>query len=370
MIIFIKDKYLNINLKILLLGDLSGVHKNLQIGLHECGYINTTLATTGDGFKNIKGDLSLPTLNDLSIKNKLIYRAQFINYIKSVKGFDVVQIAGPFTLPFPFFPYKQLISFLKNHNGKVFLSACGNDSLYWKNLRYKLKYGPFEDEINHDLGGLEPKQLSENSISFNNYIANSLDGIIPVLYEYEEAYKGFRNLRSLIPQPIATSKLNKNICVSDEKPIKVIHGVTRPGFKGTRHISKAFNLLNKSFMGKAEFILQSKCALNKYLEMMENVSIVVDQCNTYSYGMNALISMALGKVVFSGAEKEIFKSLKINDSPVINIIPDPDFIYESLSNLIQNPKSIVELSEYSRKYVEDNHDAPLIAQKYIKEWKK
>ena len=123
-------------------------------------------------------------------------------------------------------------------------------------------------------------------------------------------------------------------------------------------------------MGKAQFILQSKCALNKYLEMMENVSIVVDQCNTYSYGMNALISMALGKVVFSGAEKEIFKSLKINDSPVINIIPDPDFIYESLSNLIQNPKSIVELSEYSRKYVEDNHDAPLIAQKYIKEWKK
>ena len=193
MIIFIKVKYLNIDLKILLLGDLSGVHKNLQIGLNECGYTKTTLATSGDGFKNIRGDINLPTLNDFSIKNKLIYRAKFFNYIKSVKDFDVVQIAGPYTFPFPFFPYKQLISFLKKHNGKVFLSACGNDSLYWKNLRYKLRYGPFEDEINHDLGGHEPKQLSENSISFNNYLASSLDGIIPVLYEYEEAYKGFRN---------------------------------------------------------------------------------------------------------------------------------------------------------------------------------
>ena len=67
MIIFIKEKYLNIDLKILLLGDLSGVHKNLQIGLNECGYIKTTLATSGDGFKNIRGDINLPTLKDFSI---------------------------------------------------------------------------------------------------------------------------------------------------------------------------------------------------------------------------------------------------------------------------------------------------------------
>ena len=346
------------------------MHKNLQIGLKECGYSDTLLATSGDGFKNIKGDISLPNLSNFSIREKILYRLKFLSYIKKIKGFDIVQIAGPFTFPCPYFPYRQVIEFLKKNNGRVFLSACGNDSFYWKNLRRKLRYGPFEDEINIDLGGVEPKQSSKNSTLFNNYIANNVEGIIPVLYEYEEAYKGFKNLRSLIPQPISTSKFNPNNHELKDKPIKVIHSITRPGFKGTKYIKEAFHNLNKNFQGTAEFIFQKKLSLNHYLETMGNVSIVVDQCNTYSYGMNALISMALGKVVFSGAEPEILKALKIKNTPVKNIIPNPAFIYDSISKLIDNPSMIKDLGQYSREYVERYHDAPKIAELYIKEWNK
>ena len=47
-------------MKVLLLGDLSGLHKNLQSGLYECGLNNIDLATSGDGYKNITGDMILP----------------------------------------------------------------------------------------------------------------------------------------------------------------------------------------------------------------------------------------------------------------------------------------------------------------------
>ena len=356
-------------MKILLLGDLSGVHKNLQIGLHECGYSDTLLSTTGDGFKNIKGDIRLPTLDNFSIRAKIAYRIKFLSYIKTIRGFDIVQIASPFTFPFPFFPYKNVLKFLKENNGRVFLSAAGNDSIYWQNLRNKLNYSPFDDEINIDLGGIEPKQTYRNSILFNNYLANNVEGIIPVVYEYKKAYKDFKNLRKLIPQPIATSKFKKHIYQLNQKPIKVVHTITRPGSKGTKYIKKAFLNLNRRFSGRAEFILQDKLSFDLYLEAMRNVSIVVDQCNSYSYGMNALFAMSLGKVVFSGAEPEALKALKINNSPVKNIIPDPEFIYESISKLIEKPRTIKELAQSSREYVEKYHDAPKIAQIYIEEWK-
>ena len=119
-------------MKVLLLGDLSGLHKNLQSGLYECGLNNIDLATNGDGYKNITGDIILPKPKSYSISSRLKYRYEFINTLSKIKGYDIVQIAGPYIFPFPFFPYQEIIKNLKKNNGKIFLCACGSDSFYWK----------------------------------------------------------------------------------------------------------------------------------------------------------------------------------------------------------------------------------------------
>ena len=60
--------------------------------------------------------------------------------------------------------------------------------------------------------------------------------------------------------------------------------------------------------------------------------------------------------------------MNLEKIPVINIIPESEQIFESISNLLENPKKIIKLSIESRKYVEKNHDSTLIAKKFIKEW--
>ena len=357
-------------MKVLLLGDVSGVHKNLQYGLFECGVVDTTLATNGDGFKEINGDIKLPSLKSFSIINKLRYRLKLIEILSNIKGYDVIQLGGPSVMPFPIFPYKRILSILKKNNGKVFLSAYGSDSFYWRNARKRLAYGPFDEAIKYDLNGKEPKQAFDKSFSFNNYIANNVEGIIPVAYEYEIAYKGHPNLRKLIPQPLDTSKLKQPNYNLENYPIKILHGVTRYGLKGTRHIEKAFKRLNETFSNKAEFIIHNKLSLNDYLKMLRQVSIIVDQCYSQSYGMNALFAMAMGKVVLSGSEPEAMKSLKVENCPVVNIKPDSEFIYHTLAELISKENRIKELSDISREYVINNHDAPKIANLYLEEWNK
>ena len=106
-------------MKIFLLGDMSGVHKNLKMGLNYCGYKNVNLATAGDGFKQIMGDLKHPFLKNYSVFDKFKFRLDFYNFLSEIKGYDIVQFAGPFILPFPYFPYKKIFNKLKENNGKI-----------------------------------------------------------------------------------------------------------------------------------------------------------------------------------------------------------------------------------------------------------
>jgi len=355
-------------MKVLLLGDLSGLHKNLQSGLYECGQNNIDLATSGDGYKNITGDMILPKPKNYSISSRLKYRYEFINTLSKIKGYDIVQFAGPYILPFPFFPYQEIIKNLKKNNGKIFLCACGSDSFYWKKSRKILSYGPFDETIKYDLNGVNPKQNSSKGFKFNQYLADNVDGIISVSYEYLVAYNNHKNFKRFIPQPISLKSIpNKKIKIDQE--INIFHGLTRYGLKGTRHIEKALKKLKKKYPDRVNIKMEGRMPLDKYLKKMFFSHIVIDQCYSYSYGMNALYSMAMSKLVLSGAEEDVFSSLGVNSIPVVNILPNSDKIFEILSYYVERPSLIEELSDSSRKYVEKIHNAPVIANEYLKQWR-
>ena len=73
--------------------------------------------------------------------------------------------------------------------------------------------------------------------------------------------------------------------------------------KGTRFIESAFKKLENSKFHNHEFVIKGQLPLKQYLKEIESSTIIVDQCFSRSYGMNALYAMSLGKVVLSGAEK-------------------------------------------------------------------
>ncbi len=355
-------------MRILLLGDLSGVHKNLQNGLIRCGFIDTTLASAGDGFKKITSDIPLPKLEKFSSFNKISYRFKYIKFLLGVEGYDIVQICDPFFLPFPLFPYEKILKNLKNNNGKIFLMAGGADSFYWMAGIQKLKYSPYEDHIKYDLQGFQPKQKSNKAFQFNKFIADNVNGIIPNSFEYQMAYSGHPNLRKLILQPINIEKKSK-IHYSKNK-VSVLHGMSRYGLKGTRHIENAFKALIQKYNEKAQFKITNNLRFDEYIKVIENSDVIVDQCYSQSYGMNALYALSRNKVVLSGSEPEALKAMKVKNCPVINIKPNKENISEVLSEIISKKKLRTELKDCSLYYLNKYHDSKMIAEKYIKEWMK
>ena len=81
--------------------------------------------------------------------------------------------------------------------------------------------------------------------------------------------------------------------------------------------------------------------------------------------------MALGKVVFTGAEEEWLKKYNIKpDSVVINALPDVTKIVQKLSWLIENPDMIKMISKNARKFILKYHNYEQIGTKYLQTWKK
>ena len=355
-------------MRILLLGDLSGVHKNLQHGLINCGYTKTTLASSGDGFKNITSDIVLPKLVKFSKFNKIKYRLKYLNFLLGIRGYDIVQICDPFFLPFPFFPYKEILNYLKNNNGKIFLMAGGSDSFYWMKGIQKLKYNPYKEHIKYDLQGIPPKQESEKSFAFNKFIADNVNGIIPNSYEYHVAYSDHHNIRNLILQPIYLQE--KSINKFSENKLAILHGISRYGLKGTIHIESAFKKLTQRYKKDIEFKITRNLKIDDYLNEIDKSDVIVDQCYSQSYGMNALYALSRNKIVLSGAEPEALKAMKVENCPVLNIQPNKKNICDVLSKLIANKNLRCELRDYSLTYLQKYHDSRIIAEKYIKEWKK
>ena len=353
-------------MRILLLGEFSALHKNLKEGLVELGH-DVDVASSGDGWKKIESDI------DLSIKgnifNKIIKKISQREYIINlVKEYDIVQIINPFIFYIHNFPNKYFFQKLIKNSKKIYMLGAGDDSYFWRYGRSNLKYGPFDDFLKYDCNGKSKYFMETNrAFAINEYIANNVNGIVPIMFEYETSYSEHKNLLKTIPIPINIEKIKYEDNIVSDKLV-IFHGLNRYGFKGTRHVEEAFKLLNRKYPDKLELIIDGNMPLNKYLEVMKKTNIIIDQTNSYSLGVNGIYAMAMGKVVLGGAEPESLKSLGVEFSPIINIEPNAQSIVSAIETLMENKEKIKEIGLESRKFVEEVHGYKTIAKKYLKVW--
>ena len=79
--------------------------------------------------------------------------------------------------------------------------------------------------------------------------------------------------------------------------------------------------------------------------------------------------MAMGKVVFTGAEQEWLEHYKLEEDTVaINAEPCAEQIARKLEWLINNPEKIIEISKNARAFIEKEHHYIKIAKKYLEVW--
>lgn len=350
-------------MKVLLLGEFSGFHKNLKEGLEKLGH-SVCLISEDDGWKKISGaDFKLLKYKDANTKFKKIVNLlyPFVNFYK-YKGYDVVHLINPFL-----FSNNKLtdyfINFIRKNNKVLTLSACGDDPNYINSLKL-FPYAPYKKSLLDNFYNHTQKRRFE-------LILKSVNSIIPAVYDYTIGYRNSKKNQTFVPLPINLENIEYRENTVRGKVI-IYHGITRADFKGSKYIIKAMKEIEKKYEDDVEIIITERLNYKEYENIINRCNVLIDQCKSLSYGMNAVIGLAKGKVVLSGAEKEsleFFLPYK-EENPIINIKPDSKQIYKVLENVILNKKEVKEIGKKSRDYVEQVHDNVLVAEKYIDVWKK
>ena len=354
--------------KVLLLGEYSSFHNNLSKGLIKRG-LDVFLISSGDTWKNYYRDIDIgSTLPNKYFRNlSKIFKE--ILALRKMIGYDVVQIVNPSVLStYGLFMiiYKILVRF----NKKVCLTAIGDDYFYWSAYRRgEYRKSPHKgtlDDLNCNNSFWE---VDNKLIKANKYLLKKAYKIIPGSVTYKIGYKVYDNCVKNINFPIDLSKVEyKNNPIQNK--VVFLHGAQkgRYGFKGTNYIDQALNNMVRKFPDLLEYHKAENLPYEDYLNILEKANVIIDQTNSYEPAMNALTSMAMGKVVMGGAEPEYLEALGIKKSPIINITSSVSDIEKKVCFILENKSKIQEWSIDSRKFVEKFYDSDIIADKFISVW--
>lgn len=364
-------------MNILIIGEYSGFAKNLALGFRSLGH-KTVVFGNLDGWKKLpqaEGTILFPSsqnikLGSLLIKRTWVFRG-FINYLRFKKciskyksHFDVALIVNyefirlNYECWYAHFAFSDIKKVLKL-GGQIYLSACGDDYPYL-NYAKELRYSPPIDNNRNSF-------FKRRRMKIFFQATKNIQGVIPVMYDYAAAYRAISSKYSLricntIPLPIDKDSLHFNNIFRDK--IVILHGKSRKS-KGGEFIIPALQKLQKKYPDKVEVLIKGGIPLTEYLSLVDSANIIVDQCWGYSYGMNAIFSMAMGKIVLSGNEKECEEEFGCK-VPVINILPNVDNIYHTLENLIMQPvENLSLLAKESFDFCNSFHRADIVAKQYI-----
>lgn len=357
-------------MKILLLGEYSALHSTLADGLRLLGH-DVTVASDGCKWMNNDRDINL-VRKGYDIYNSIKYLATINKNFKKFKGYDVVQIKSPSFLDLKINRNLQLYRFLKKNNAKVFLGAFGTD-YFWEKICLENKVLRYSDLYvgKKSLDIYKCEWIESQFQEANVEIAETCNGIISCLYEYYKAYEPYyKNKLTYIPLPINTDFLTyKQKGIQDK--IKIFIGIQKlkSKLKGTDLFLEEAMKIQKAYPKEVLVNKVTSLPWMEYVKIMSESDVILDQLYSYTPAMNGLIAMSQGLVLVGGGEAEMYDLLNENNNrPIVNVFPSKEDIYNKLECLIQNKKSIPEISSNSRIFVEKHHYYVQVAQQYLDFW--
>lgn len=374
-------------MKILLVGEFSGLHNHLKKGLHALGH-EVTLVNNGDGFKDFPADVSIKASFFKSklgnIPRQLWYRIfnfdlallehgiRFWWNLSKFKDYDVVQLINEWPIQTSTRLEYLLLKKLFKQNNQVFLLSCGVDSYQVKYmLSKKPKYSVMTPYLEH------PSQYKKMYTYYFDYIQPSFQkisqliysncsGIIATDFDYIEALQSNIKYCGYIPYPI--DKVGSRKTNDKSSKITILLGINSGNAvkKGIPFFQKALEVIEKKYPNEVELLVAQNIPYSEYQLNFEKADIILDQVYSFDQGYNALEGMLLGKVVFTGAETQFLKFYNLQEDEIcINALPDVNYLIEKLSFLIENKAKIDEIGQKAKTFVEKQHDSKMIAQKYV-----
>ncbi|HAT64664.1 MAG TPA: glycosyl transferase family 1 [Flavobacteriaceae bacterium] len=374
-------------MKILLLGEYSRLHNSLKAGLlaHNC---EVTLLGDGDGFKNFPSDISIqPVLfNNSFLKylklsvfkitgwdlTKLERGIRFWLQLHKLKNYDVVQLINE--TPVKTYPSWErfLLKKVFKQNTKIVLLSCGAD---FANINYAVNHKDELSLLTPYFKNPEIKSHFSFALTYlkrshkktHDFIYKNIDAVIASDYDYVAPLTGFQKYKGLIPNPIIINNTPRQINSLDGQ-IRILLGINRWNYyaKGIPFFEEALILLKEKYASKIEIIKSENLPYKNYVSILEKAHIILDQVYSKDQGYNALESMAMGKVVFTGAHSDFLIHFNLKEDEVcIDAKPDAPYLVEKLSYLIDNPEKIKEIGNNAQKFVKKEHHYMEVAKKYL-----
>ena len=378
-------------MKILLFGEYSNVHWTLACALRKLGH-EVAVVSNGDEWKAYPADISL--IRKPGRWGVVAYLLRVLLLLPKLRGYDVVQLINPVH----FIDLKaeravRIYDYLRRHNKKVFLGAFGYDfhyvydSVVRRTLRYCDFYTPTR-EVHHEWNDANERDwLRTYKKEASIHVAETCDGIISGLYEYDVAYRPyFPDKTTFIPMPIEMGdglevngdglRVNENFQLSSfnfqlPKRLRFFIGINRSRtmLKGTDIMLRALERIVADYPDRAEMVKADSVPFAEYKEMMRSSDVLLDQIYSYTPAMNALQAMSQGLIVVSGGEEENYEILGEKElRPIINVQPDEEDIYRQLEWLVLHPERIAQLKRDSIEYVRRHHDSLKVAERYLDAW--
>ncbi len=377
-------------MKILLVGEYSRLHNTLKEALTELGH-QAHIVASGDDFKRYPADYSIrPVWNEsypLLFFRKAVHKltrydiARFeialrlSKIISELKDYDTVQLINTYPFETPLSYERRFLEQIFRQNRQAFLLACGDD--YVTNTYYlteKMKYNiltPYKEnpdrmktKFRYSLKYLRPEFKA-----LHDWVMNEVRAVIPTDLDYAIPYAKHPKNAGMIPNPVNIDKITYCLPPAD-KEIVVFHGINSGNYwkKGNKFFSEALRAIKKKYGSRVRIVETVDLPYTQYINNLKQAHIVLDQVYSYDQGYNALESMAMGKVVFTGAEREFKTHYRLNRPVCINALPDSAYLLEQLSILIEHPEKIKEISLNARDFIEKEHHYLKIAERYLEIW--
>jgi len=363
-------------MKILFVGDYSGVHANLAAELRRRGHKVTVVS---DGGLHMQTESDIFVRREPGILGSFRYLYRLFQIQPGLKGFDVVQLVNPGFFGLRPGKLSYFLKHLKNDNGSLFLTLAGNDFFFVEACVRKgmFRFSEFrigKEKTRQVMCDPECEYGWFNSAltDYTRYLYSQLDGAVSLLPEYDMAARPVLGERlAFAGLPIDFSVL-PDLDTEVEGKVRIFVGMVkgREIEKGTDRLLRIAEDMQKEMPERCEAVKVCNLPLRDYLREMAGSHIVLDQLYSYSPGMNGLQAAALGRVYATGAQPEYYEYLGEKDSrPFLCVAPDSeDGLRNQLRRLIMDPEGIAVRGQSCKDFVRRHHDVRVVADRFESHW--
>jgi len=301
----------------------------------------------------------------------------------NLSGYDIVAVHDPNFVDLKPGKLRRVFDILRRRNCSVFLTAMSTDIAYLSMLQdpdMPLRYSEWFIGKQDSPWMIENRNRwndwhSEALVDYQTYALHNIDGAVSVLYEYQlgmERWLG-KDRVAYGGIPIDTQRFTPVELPDSIGKVRLFLGRdrNRMAMKGTDLLETAARKVVGKHPDKAELVIVENRTFGEFSELLRSAHVVLDQIYSYTPATTALMAMAYGLNVVSGAEPEYYDFIgEKNNRPIINAPIELDPLTDTLEQIVLHPELIRERGLRSREFVVKHNRCELVAQRFLNFWTK